>query len=99
LLYYRLSGSFFAEVQKYMVRITTNDVAATERFVTESLRNVVKDHRLMNISSPESGGDVELVYVVRLLKEATIGRLRDQLSSSATVRDVSTVALSDTVDY
>lgn len=99
LLYYRLSGSFFAEVQKYMLRLTTSDVSAAERFVGEALQGLVKDHRLMNISRPEADGDVEMVYVVRLLKEVTIARLRDRLASGASVRNVSTVALSDTVDY
>lgn len=99
LLYYRLSGTYFVEAQKYMLRLTTDDVAGTERFVGDALKDLVRDQRLMNVSKPQDDGVVEMVYVVRLLDDATVSRVSEKLAGNGGIRNVSTLALSDTVDF
>jgi len=99
LIYYRISGTYFAEAQKYMLRISTNDVPGAEKALEDSLSGLAKERRLMNISKPEQGDTVEMVFVVRMLEDAPVSELNERLSQAPVVQQVSTVALADTVDY
>ncbi len=98
LLYYRLSENYFSEVQKYLLRLRADDLSAAERQVAEGLGDQVKGYELMNVAQAGEGS-VELSYVVHLKPGVSIAQITQRLGQAPALRDLSTVALSDTVDF